>query len=239
MSPRSTVTSDTGPFAMVPLWLLECDISPQAIRLYAILAAKYADQTHVAFPSRARLADDLRISIKTVDRAIQELVEVKGLTVTAAWDEAGDRTSNRYTVLRMSPGSPTSVPTGSPVDVPTGSPTSVPLTRTIVNQTQIEPPPPSDPLLVLFVDQYSKEINTSITPSIREKMLAWCEEQPPPNEACLRYAFSQAAGHNGRSWSYVDGILRRLQAKGWPAAPASMSDRKPATAPVVATAHRI
>jgi biotin operon repressor len=68
----TTIKSETK-FALIPDWVIDLDISSTAFRLYAVLA-KYADnQTHQAFPSRETLADRLKCSVKTVERAVQEL----------------------------------------------------------------------------------------------------------------------------------------------------------------------
>jgi hypothetical protein len=62
-------------FAILDEWLLDLPVSDRAIRLYAILA-RYADhQTQKAFPSRATLAERLRCSPASIDRAAKELVE--------------------------------------------------------------------------------------------------------------------------------------------------------------------
>jgi hypothetical protein len=63
-------------FAIIDEWLLDLDISDRAVRLYAVLA-RYADsETHKAYPSRGTLAERLRCSKASVDRAAQELVDV-------------------------------------------------------------------------------------------------------------------------------------------------------------------
>lgn len=63
-------------FAIIDEWILDLDISDRAIRLYAVLN-RYADKdTNKAFPSRQTLADRLRCSPKSVDRAIDELIRV-------------------------------------------------------------------------------------------------------------------------------------------------------------------
>ena len=67
-------------FAIIDEWLLDLDISDRAVRLYAVLA-RYADsETHKAYPSRDTLAERLRCSTKSVDRAAQELVESGAMT---------------------------------------------------------------------------------------------------------------------------------------------------------------
>ena len=62
-------------FAIIDEWLLDLDISDRAVRLYAVLG-RYADsETHKAYPSRTTLAERLRCSKASVDRAAQELVD--------------------------------------------------------------------------------------------------------------------------------------------------------------------
>jgi hypothetical protein len=62
-------------FAIIDEWLLDLDISDRAVRLYAVLA-RYADsETHKAYPSRGTLAERLKCSKASVDRAAQELVD--------------------------------------------------------------------------------------------------------------------------------------------------------------------
>lgn len=76
---ETTITSDRR-FAIVDEWVLDLPVSDRAIRLYAVLV-RYADhQTHKAFPSRRTLAERLRCSMKSVDRAVQELIEAGALS---------------------------------------------------------------------------------------------------------------------------------------------------------------
>ena len=67
-------------FAIIDEWVLDLDISDRAVRLYAVLA-RYADsETHKAYPSRGTLAERLRCSKASVDRAAQELVDAGAMT---------------------------------------------------------------------------------------------------------------------------------------------------------------
>jgi DNA-binding transcriptional MocR family regulator len=85
-------------FAILPEWLLDAEVSDRAIRLYAILA-RYANTEGTAYPSRTTLAERMRCSVDTVDRAMKELVTTGAVEVEAAYTESGDRDVNRYTVL--------------------------------------------------------------------------------------------------------------------------------------------
>lgn len=69
------VSTQMGPFSIVPEWVLDRDLSSTALKLYIVLA-RYADwDTQMAFPSRETLAQRMGVSEKTVDRSVTELVE--------------------------------------------------------------------------------------------------------------------------------------------------------------------
>lgn len=84
-------------FAIIPEWVLDADVSANAIRLYAVLN-RYANDRGRAWPSRRTLADRLRVSASTIDRAKDELVGIGALTVEARISPAGDPTSNLFTI---------------------------------------------------------------------------------------------------------------------------------------------
>lgn len=88
---------NTLPFAIVPEWLLDAPVSANAVRLYAVLV-RYADKEHRAHPSRRTLAKRLRVSTKTIDRTLKELVEIGAMRMEQRRDEAGDLTTNGYVV---------------------------------------------------------------------------------------------------------------------------------------------
>lgn len=107
-------------FAIIPEWLLFADISPQAVRLYGVLR-RYADRDGSCFPSRKRLASDLRMeSTKPVDRALKELVSIGAITMEHRHTEQGDLQSNLYTVLSVPTGGDEKLST-SPLFGPHGS----------------------------------------------------------------------------------------------------------------------
>lgn len=99
----AAVTADLK-FALVPEWLLDTDVSAQAVRLYAVIS-RYADADgRNAYPSRKTLAERLKVKDKgTVDRALKELVTAGAITVRGRLDDAGDQASNEYVVHRTSP----------------------------------------------------------------------------------------------------------------------------------------
>lgn len=89
-------------FAIIPEWVLLADISANAVRLYGILN-RYANSNGHAWPSRKTIADAMKVSTATVDRAREELVDLGAMTVIQRKTDAGDPTSNLY-VLHTRPG---------------------------------------------------------------------------------------------------------------------------------------
>jgi hypothetical protein len=63
-------------FSITPEWVLYEKISDKAVRLYGVLARFADNQTHQAFPSRETLAAKMHCSVKSIDRAAQELIEI-------------------------------------------------------------------------------------------------------------------------------------------------------------------
>lgn len=101
---HETISSDTGPFAVVPEWVLDLEISDRALRLYTILS-RYADQEGKAFPSRRTLATRLRCSVDSVDRAMKELDAEHLVMAVHRYEDDGTgtlrrQTSNEYAVVR-------------------------------------------------------------------------------------------------------------------------------------------
>ena len=77
-----TTKSDIGRWGAIPEWLLDMEISDRAIRLFGVMAAKFADrETNTAYPSRTTLASSLGCSSDSVDRAIKELEHAGALVV--------------------------------------------------------------------------------------------------------------------------------------------------------------
>jgi hypothetical protein len=127
-----SVDSDIGPFAIVPEWVLR-RVSPQALALFAELALHADRKTAKAWPSRARLAERLNVTTKTIDRSMKELVDIDAIEKHHRRDDSGWH-SSLYLVKYVSPPSVVSTPTPSPVDVPQ-------------NQKHFEPEPRTRALL--------------------------------------------------------------------------------------------
>lgn len=101
-------------FAMIPEWVLYGDISPAAVRVFGCLHRFANGQTAKCHPSRATIAQLCHISIKSVDRALEELINIGAVTYVKRWiDSEGEITedpaqgveftSNEYTVIMTLP----------------------------------------------------------------------------------------------------------------------------------------
>lgn len=92
-------------FAIIPEWVLYADVSPAAVRVYGTLNRYANDNTGKCHPSRATIAKKCSINVKTVDRAIQELIALGAVTVEHRKVDGTDEwASNEYTVIMSPPG---------------------------------------------------------------------------------------------------------------------------------------
>ena len=104
MSKIDTYDRADNYFSIIPQWVLFADISPQAIRLYAVLRTYADNKTNDAYPSRASLANDIKVnSARTVDSALKELVQIGAIRVQNRATESGNQTSNLYTLISTPP----------------------------------------------------------------------------------------------------------------------------------------
>lgn len=126
-------------FAVLPEWVLYLPISANSVRVYCVLRRFADNQTGECFPSRRLLAMRSRISVQTLDRCIKELVDNNAIKVVPRKNNAGDWSSNLYTVLSY-PQDFTGV--AKKLGVPllageeTGSNKTQARTRTSINQKQ-------------------------------------------------------------------------------------------------------
>ena len=85
-----------GPaYATVPEWVLYSDVSANAVRLYATLT-RYVGLNEAGWPSRKTLAGRTHLSPTTVDRALQELVDLGALHIEPRYRSDGSQTSSLY-----------------------------------------------------------------------------------------------------------------------------------------------
>lgn len=162
-----TARSDTGPFSILPEWVLSAPVSDRAVRLYAWLS-RYADnQSGECWPSRKRLADQLGCSLSSLDRAKDELVSVGALTVTVRVGEDGQK-SNLYTVRRIQgavTGDATPLVTVGEDPLVTGAALTIPK-RELDLDKQKRQPRRVDPLFDAIIEACGIDAG-SLTPSAR------------------------------------------------------------------------
>ena len=96
------VTSDTGKFAMIPMWVLQ-NTNPTASVVYCQLATYADNDTGVCWPSHRSLADNLKMSVSTVKRAISDLIDLGALEKLQRFNLDGSPTSNEYRLIRAIP----------------------------------------------------------------------------------------------------------------------------------------
>lgn len=98
MSEDSKVVVERGPFEMVPHWLLhDLSVNALAIRLYLVLR-QHADAQGTCFPSRQRLCDLLGVSLPTLDKARDQLVQAGAITIRSRKDSKNQWGSSLYIV---------------------------------------------------------------------------------------------------------------------------------------------
>jgi len=89
------------PFALVPEWVIDADVSDAAFRVYSLLL-RYGNTSGQRMPSRKLLAVRLHRSVDAIDRAVRELVDT-GL-VRIEHRRAGRRNlTNRYHLTTHDP----------------------------------------------------------------------------------------------------------------------------------------
>lgn len=88
-------------FCIIPEWVLYSDITATAVRLYGTLQ-RYADkETGACHPSRATLAAKCNCTVKSIDRALSELITIGAVRKKQRISANGDMTSNQYTVITV------------------------------------------------------------------------------------------------------------------------------------------
>lgn len=111
-----THRSESGPFTIIPEWVLDAPISDRAVRLYGVLR-RYADDVGKCWPSRAALADRLTCSADSIDRALAELDDLGAIRRQPRADDRG-QTSNLYWIKVSAPTRP---PLGTGAEGPLGT----------------------------------------------------------------------------------------------------------------------
>ena len=86
---------ESGYFATIPEWVLDAEVSDRAVRVYCALS-RYANEDGACWPSRATLAQRLRCSLDSIDRALVELVALGAIEKQQRLHDYGDNDTNIY-----------------------------------------------------------------------------------------------------------------------------------------------
>ena len=92
-----------APFACIPLWVLEADISSAAKLLYAGLNSFVAGKGGSCTVKRRTLSARTGLSVATIGRALKDLVRIGALVVKERQGTDGGRLANEYILLFDSP----------------------------------------------------------------------------------------------------------------------------------------
>ena len=99
MNDDTSVVAERGPFVMVPHWLLhEPSVSALAVRLYLMLRKHANNDQATCYPSRQRLAGLLGVSLPTLDKARDQLVQAGAVCMAQRRTEDQKWLSTRYHV---------------------------------------------------------------------------------------------------------------------------------------------
>lgn len=118
-----------APFACIPLWVLEADISSAAKLLYAGLNSFVAGKGGSCTVRRRALSARMGLSVATIGRALKDLVRIGALVIKERQGADGGRLANEYILLFDSPAVreeveraagrvPESLVLGDPVEAP-------------------------------------------------------------------------------------------------------------------------
>ena len=178
MNKRSTthhVTSDVGPFAIVPLWIVDAvaDTSngARAIQVFAALH-RWTNADRSCYPSLGKIAEAVNVNVATVRRAIQTLEDVGAISVTGrVLEGTKERTSNLYHLCYVRP----LVQVGGDIDDMTSLHVSEEgsLHGCARNQIKFEPDPPNQ---INTVGEIVHE--AEIVPSWESSFMAFWKQYP-------------------------------------------------------------
>lgn len=188
------IKTDTGPFLIVPEWVIDTRLSAQAFRLYALLAV-YADwKDGSSWPSRATLAKRLNTSTDSIDRWLRELTEQGCVTVVKRTDPANParNLSNLYYLHRLPPShKPTATPTRKSTATPTRKDTA--LTRPNLEHDPLD----RDIVKLVFttwLDSTGKDATRTKLDNIRLARIRWALGNYPQEDVLDAV----------RGWEYSD-----------------------------------
>lgn len=96
------VRSDIGPSAIVPLWLVESGVSPEAIVTYILMWAKWRHMGNPFFPLIQLIAEQFGVSAKTARHFVDELEGVGAVKVVEYYSDDGSKI-NTFDLIQTKP----------------------------------------------------------------------------------------------------------------------------------------
>lgn len=93
-------------FGRFPRWLLDLKPSSNAVRIYVYLDCVFGNSKRGIFPGQERIAEDNDLSKKSVQRALQELQDLKALQIK----RRGQGKTNLYALMWFNPAKPQPAP---------------------------------------------------------------------------------------------------------------------------------
>jgi hypothetical protein len=122
-------------FAVVPEWIVLADVGANAVRLYALLA-RHADIDGEARVYRKTLAERMRCSLDTIDRALRELVAIGALEIRERYSPKNprQRAASDYVLHTVRGGGRTDAARGGRTDAARGGRTDA----AVVNESPSE-----------------------------------------------------------------------------------------------------
>ena len=97
------ISTDTGPFALIPRWIFDTGVGATSIGVYGALACFADNRDRTAWPGLRAIGRMLGVSHQTVLRSIKKLEGVGAVEVKARFKDNGGRDSSFYHLPRRKP----------------------------------------------------------------------------------------------------------------------------------------
>lgn len=175
------ITADNY-FATVPEWVLYDGLSSRAVHVYAVLQRWVNNERGVAFPGNARLAKHVGTSVKTIQRALDELADAGAIVMTAPPRKAESKAAE-WAVITHPPSRTHARPPRAPMRDP--SRTSAPQTERVETEQVSE----------------DKNITSDVVPTTDPVQVGAEFEEPVQ---LLTRQFAKAVRENGHAWPGTD-----------------------------------
>jgi DNA-binding MarR family transcriptional regulator len=92
------ILCDKGNFFLIPIDIFDYDLKPKDLAVYMVLS-RYSDSNGECYPSRDTIAENINVSVDTVDSALKQLKSAGVVEVTPQFAD-GAQITNRYRLIR-------------------------------------------------------------------------------------------------------------------------------------------